>query len=157
MDMPAIVEDSPHRLTGAQLGQAISLLSAQINAANHRLLVSRYEPVAEPGLEGLLEWESEEVAPACLSSEAADGASGEAANGDAAPPALDAEAMRELARELYSFQDKDGMWIIRAKLSPEQGQLIMQALQPVARPLEEERQEVADCAGPESTARNCGS
>ena len=29
MGMPAIVEDSPERLTGAQLGQAITLLSAQ--------------------------------------------------------------------------------------------------------------------------------
>ncbi|MEQ9508985.1 MAG: DUF222 domain-containing protein, partial [Alloalcanivorax xenomutans] len=38
MGMPAIVEDSVHQLTGAQLGQAITLLSGQINAANHRLL-----------------------------------------------------------------------------------------------------------------------
>ena len=38
MGMSAIVEDSPERLTGAQLGHAISLLAAQINAANHRLL-----------------------------------------------------------------------------------------------------------------------
>ncbi|MEQ9465723.1 MAG: DUF222 domain-containing protein, partial [Haliea sp.] len=38
MGMPATVEDWPRRLNGAQLGQAITLLSAQINAANHRLL-----------------------------------------------------------------------------------------------------------------------
>ena len=38
MGMPAIVEDRSQRLTGAQPGQAITLLSAQMNAANHRLL-----------------------------------------------------------------------------------------------------------------------
>lgn len=27
-------------------------------------------------------------------------------------PALDAEAKRELARELYWFQNEDGMWVI---------------------------------------------
>ncbi|MDO8860673.1 DUF222 domain-containing protein, partial [Haliea sp. E1-2-M8] len=203
MGIPAIVEDWPQRLTGAQLGQAITLLSAQINAANHRLLrliaefdrcggwreqgtmrscahwlvahcgitlgaarekvrvarqlevlpevneafseggisyskvraitraatpenegfmvhlaqqnsaghleklVSRYEPVAEPGMGELLEWGPEEVAAA--------GVSGEQADSDAPPPELDAETMRELARELYWFQDEDGMWIIHAK------------------------------------------
>lgn len=56
-------------------------------------------------------------------------------------PTLDPEAARELARELYWFQDKDGMWIIHAKLPPEQGQLVMKALQAIARPLEEERRE----------------
>ncbi|MFO7550519.1 MAG: DUF222 domain-containing protein [Haliea sp.] len=228
MGMPAIVEDWPQQLTGAQLGQAITLLSAQINAANHRLLrmiaefdrgggwreqgtvrscahwlvahcgitlgaarekvrvarqleglpevneafaeggisyskvraitrvatpenesfmvhlaqqnsaghldklVSRYEPVAEPGLAGLLECGHEEIAAA--------GVSGDAAESGAAPE-LDAEAMRELARELYWFQDEDGMWIIHAKLPPEQGQLVMKALQAVARPLAEARQD----------------
>src|SRR5690554_8216466 len=38
MGMPALVEDWPQRLTGSQLGQAITLLSAQMNSANHRLL-----------------------------------------------------------------------------------------------------------------------
>ncbi|MDO8861508.1 DUF222 domain-containing protein, partial [Haliea sp. E1-2-M8] len=209
MGMPAIVEDWPQRLTGAQLGQAITLLSAQINAANHRLLrmiaefdrcggwreqgtmrscahwlvancgitlgaarekvrvarqlevlpevneafseggvsyskvraitraacdqvatpenegfmvhlaqqnsaghlerlVSRYEPVAEPGLAALLEWGPEAAAAAAA------GVSGDVAERGAAPE-LDAEAMRELARELYWFQDEDGMWIIHAK------------------------------------------
>ncbi|MEQ9462690.1 MAG: DUF222 domain-containing protein, partial [Haliea sp.] len=250
MGMPAIVEDWPQRLNGAQLGQAITLLSAQINAANHRLLrliaefdrsgcwreqgtmrscahwlvahcgitlgaarekvrvarqltmlpevneafsegnlsyskvraitrvatpenegfmvhlaqqnsaghlerlVSRYEPVAEPGLEGLLDCGSGQLAAGGGSDAAAAGASEEAAVGgvldDTAagnsaagdgPPALDAEAIRELARELYWFQDEDGMWIIHAKLPPEQGLLVMKALQAVARPLEEERQD----------------
>ncbi len=228
MSMPAIAEDWPQRLSGSQLGQAITLLSAQMNAGNHRLLrmiaefdrcggwreqgtmrssahwlvahcgitlgaarekvrvarqlevlpevndafaeggisyskvraitrvatpenegfmvhlaqqnsaghlerlVSRYEPVAEPGLAGLLESGPEEIAGV--------GVAGDAAESDTAP-ALDAEAMRELARELYWFQDEDGMWIIHAKLPPEQGQLVMKALQAVARPLEEERKE----------------
>ncbi len=249
MGMPAILEDGPRRLNGAQLGQAITLLSAQMNAANHRLLrmiaefdrsgfwreqgtvrscahwlvahcgitlgaarekvrvarqlavlpevneafsegdlsyskvraitrvatpenqgfmvhlaqqnsaghlerlVSRYEPVAEPGLEGLLDCGPAEVA-AGGSSDAggAGGSDGAVAGGIAddpaddpaagnGPPALDAETLRELARELYWFQDEDGMWIIHAKLPPEQGLLVMKALQAVARPLEEERQE----------------
>ena len=38
MGVPAIVEDCSQRLSGPQLGQAITLLSAQINAANYRLL-----------------------------------------------------------------------------------------------------------------------
>ncbi|MDO8864231.1 DUF222 domain-containing protein [Haliea sp. E1-2-M8] len=106
---------------------------AQQNSAGHLdKLVSRYEPVAEPGLADLLEWGPEEVAAA--------GESGEAAESGPSPE-LDAETMRELARELYWFQDEDGMWIIHAKLPPEQGQLVMKALQAVARPLEEERQE----------------
>ncbi|MDO8862472.1 DUF222 domain-containing protein, partial [Haliea sp. E1-2-M8] len=107
---------------------------AQQNSAGHLdKLVSRYEPVAEPGLAGLLESGPEELAAASVS--------GEAAENGAAPPELDAEAMRELARELYWFQDEDGMWIIHAKLPPEQGLLVMKALQAVARPLEEERKE----------------
>ncbi|MFO7551266.1 MAG: DUF222 domain-containing protein [Haliea sp.] len=38
MGMPAIVEDSPQRLTGAQLGRAITRHWAQMNAGNHHLL-----------------------------------------------------------------------------------------------------------------------
>jgi len=58
-----------------------------------------------------------------------------------AVPELDPELARELARKLYWFQDKDGMWVIHAKLPPEQGQLVIKALQAIARPLEEERRE----------------
>jgi len=240
MGMPAVVEDSSRRLTGAQLGQAITLLSAQMNAANHRLLrmiaefdrcggwrldgsmrscahwlvahcgitlgaarekvrvarqlavlpevneafseggisyskvraitrvatpdnegfmvqlaqqnsaghleklVSRYEPVPEPGLEGLLEWEPDEIAAAGGSADEAErvaaGFSDDAAEDGAAPP-LDAEARRELARELYWFQNEDGMWVIHAMLPPEQGQLVIKTLQAVARPLAEQRQQ----------------
>ena len=71
---------------------------------------------------------------------AAAGIADDAAEAGAAP-ALDAEAKRELARELYWFQNEDGMWVIHATLPPEQGQLVMKALQAVARPLAEERQE----------------
>jgi hypothetical protein len=236
MGVPAIVEDWPQRLSGAQLGQAITLLSAQINATNHRLLrliaefdrcggwrsegtmrtcahwlvahcgitlgaarekvrvarqlevlpevngafaegdlsysqvraitrvatpenegfmvhlaqensaghlerlVSRYEPVPEPGLEGLLEWGPGEALDAAGSGGAA-AAGGSDDAGNVTGPELDAEALRELAREVYWFQDEDGMWVIHARLPPEQGQLVMKALQAVARPLAEERQE----------------
>jgi hypothetical protein len=240
MGAPAIVEDWPQRLSGAQLGQAITLLSAQINAVNHRLLrliaefdrcggwrsegtmrscahwlvahcgitlgaarekvrvarqlevlpevneafaegdlsyskvraitrvatpenegfmvhlaqensaghlerlVSRYEPVPEPGLEGLLGWGADGALAAAGSGGAAaagDAAGGSDDAGNGAGPQLDAEALRELAREVYWFQDEDGMWVIHARLPPEQGQLVMKALQAVARPLAEERQE----------------
>lgn len=230
MGMTAMVEASPQRMTGAQLGQAISLLSAQINSANHHLLrliaefdrsggwrergtmrscahwlvarcgitlgaarekvrvarqleglpevndafsegdisyskvraitrvataenegfmlsmaqqnsaghleklVSRYEPAVEHGIAGLLELGAEDIPAAHTASETG------ASEHSAAQP-LDSEAMRELARELYWFQDEDGMWIIHAKLPPEQGQLVMKALQAVTRPLAEERQE----------------
>ncbi len=225
MGLPAVVEDLGHGLDGAQLGQAITLLSAQINVANHRLLrmiaefdrcggwreggtmrscahwlaahcglalgaareklrvarqlcalpeinqafsggelsyskvraitrvatpdnegfmvhlaeqnsaghleklVARYQPVPEPGLDGLLDEPP--------TGNAAKGDPG----GDDAGPALDAEALREQNRELYWFQDEDGMWVVHARLPPEQGQLVIKALQAVVRPLEEERQE----------------
>lgn len=108
---------------------------AEQNSAGHlERLVGRYEPVPEPGLEGLL-------APGGSGpAEPEEGAAVEACTGDAPPP-LDPEAARELARELYWFQDEEGMWIIHARLPPEQGQLVMKALQAVARPLEEERQD----------------
>jgi hypothetical protein len=240
MGVPAMVEDSPQRLSGAQLGQAITLLSAQINAANYRLLrliaefdrrggwradgtmrscahwlvahcgitlgaarekvrvarqlqvlpevngvfaeggisyskvraitrvatpenesfmvhlaqqnsaghlerlVSRYEPVTDPALEGLLEPEADGALAAAGSADeaaAGDSVGGSQNAGDNTGPQLDAEALRELAREVYWFQDEDGMWVIHAKLPPEQGQLVMKALQAVARPLAEERQE----------------
>ena len=253
MSMPAIVEDWPQRLNGAQLGQAITLLSAQMNAANHRLLrliaqfdrcggwreqgtmrscahwlvahcgitlgaarekvrmarqlevlpevneafsqgelsyskvraitraacdqvatsenegfmvhlaqensaghlerlVSRYEPVVEQGLAGLLEWGPEDLAgaggsadeaervAAGLAAEVAAGGADEAARHGTAP-SPDTEALHELARELYWFQDEEGMWVMHAKFPPEQGQLVIKAVQAVVRPLAEERQE----------------
>ncbi len=243
MGTQALADNRTHRLDGVQLGQAIALLSAQINSANHRLLqmiadfdycggwrahgsmrscahwlaancgislgaarekvrvarqlavlpeineafsegglsyskvraitrvatpenegfmvnlaeqnsaghlerlLGRYEPVPEPGLADLLDMEPGEMGPGEMEPEGheseekfEEGAPGEACRSDA-PSALDAESARELARELYWFQDEDGMWIIHAKLPPEQGQLVMKALQAVVRPLEEARQE----------------
>ncbi|MEQ8802618.1 MAG: hypothetical protein RLP45_11330, partial [Haliea sp.] len=54
MGVPAIIEDSVHQLTGAQLGQAITLLSGQINAANHRLLrlIAEFDRCGGWGLDG---------------------------------------------------------------------------------------------------------
>jgi hypothetical protein len=118
---------------------------AQENSAGHlERLVSRYEPVPEPGLEGLLEFGADGALVAAASGGAA--AAGDAGFADvdsarSAAPELDAEALRELAREVYWFQDEEGMWVIHARLPPEQGQLVMKALQAVARPLAEERQE----------------
>lgn len=111
---------------------------AEQNSAGHlERLVGRYEPVPEPGLAGLLDLTSEEFESAAQTPEtqSAPGMS------EDDPPTLDAEAARELARELWWWQDEDGMWIIHARLPPEQGQLVMKALQAVARPLEEARQD----------------
>ncbi|MEH6584242.1 MAG: DUF222 domain-containing protein [Halioglobus sp.] len=54
---------------------------------------------------------------------------------------VDEDSRREHARELFWFQDKEGMWIIHAKLPPEQGQLVVKMLEAVSRPIMEERQE----------------
>ena len=43
-----------------------------------------------------------------------------------------AERERECARQLYSYQDDDGMWIIHAKLPPEEGSLVIKAIEAVA-------------------------
>jgi hypothetical protein len=105
---------------------------AEQNSASHlEKLVGKYRPVDDSGLVGILpEGVPERVPESDAEPDVCD-----------APPEVDEEARREQARELYWFQDEDGMWIIHAKLPPEQGQLVMKALQAVARPLEEERQE----------------
>ncbi|RLQ22228.1 DUF222 domain-containing protein [Seongchinamella sediminis] len=106
--------------------QGFLVMLAQGNSASHlEKLVARYEPVAEPGLQGLLE-------------DSADSAADEGAAPDEAPG--NEERQREQQRELYWFQDEDGMWVIHARLPPEEGQLVAKTLQAVARPLEEERQ-----------------
>ncbi|GAB3306769.1 HNH endonuclease signature motif containing protein [Haliea atlantica] len=177
--------------------EAFLLHLAQKNSAGHlEKLLSRFEPVPEPGLEDLLDsdpgqslanspWRAGDPgcggdagelaahgAGACgnagnagnsvigaSETEEAGGSQGQpenastGADGQAAvapeqnpaaaseTPQLDPEIARELAREAYWFQDKDGMWIIHAKLPPEQGQLVMKALQAVVRPIEEARQD----------------
>ncbi|MEQ8801810.1 MAG: DUF222 domain-containing protein, partial [Haliea sp.] len=126
---------------------------AQENSAGHlERLVSRYEPVADPVLVGLLDWGPDEIAPAGGSADEAErvaaglvddagaGLADEAA-GHGAAPSPDTEALHELARELYWFQDEEGMWVMHAKFPPEQGQLVIKAVQAVVRPLAEERQE----------------
>jgi hypothetical protein len=107
---------------------------AQENSAGHlERLVSRYQPVAAPGLDGLLEADD-----ARASHEAGTvDESGDAGN----VAALEEEVSRELARGLVWFQDDEGMWVLNARLPPEQGQLVIKALQAVARPLEEARHE----------------
>lgn len=119
--------------------EGLMLDLARQNSAGHlEKLLSRFEPAPEAGLEGLLDAE-----PTATAAES--GSRGPAQDttsaGDQSAPTLDPEVARELARELYWFQDQDGMWVIHARLPPEQGQLVMKALQAVARPLEEERQE----------------
>ena len=108
--------------------ESFMVCMAEQNSASHlEKLVGKYQPVDEPGLAGLLREDVPET-------------SGEGDVTEAAPE-VDEETRREQARELYWFQDEEGMWIIHAKLPPEQGQLVMKALQAVARPLEEERQD----------------
>jgi hypothetical protein len=104
---------------------------AHKNSAGHlERLVSRYQPAPEPGLEGLLDADPEACAVTATSHQRDD---------DERSVGLDVEAARELARELFWFQDEDGMWVLHARLPPEQGQLVIKALQAIARPLEEER------------------
>ena len=98
------------------------MLAEKASASHLEKLVGKYKPVDEVEL-------------------ALAGAEGEGEEIEGAADALDEETQREQARELYWFQDKDGMWIIHAKLPPEQGQLVVKALEAVARPRQEERQD----------------
>jgi hypothetical protein len=92
-------------------------LADKVTANHLEKLVSRYQPV--PDVE--LPPEAEE----------ADVPSGEG----------NEESAREHAREMFWFQDENGMWVIHARLPPEQGHLVVKALEAVTRPLQEERQE----------------
>ncbi|TDG12767.1 HNH endonuclease [Seongchinamella unica] len=108
--------------------QGFMVMLAEGNSASHlEKLVARYEPVAEPGLQGLLE---DSAAVAVDTDE----------GGEPAEAPADEERQREQQRELYWFQDKGGMWVNHARLPPEEGQLVAKTLQAVARPLVEERQ-----------------
>ncbi len=99
-------------------------LAERASASHLEQLVSRYQPVDELGLKDL----------------GADELAAEAGVDEGAA-AVDEEARREHARELYWFQDEDGMWVIHGRLPPEQGQLVVKALEAVARPIQEERQD----------------
>ncbi len=58
-----------------------------------------------------------------------------------------AEAVRETSRELSYYQDEDGMWVIRAKLPPEAGALVVKAIEALVAPLQERQREEALAAG----------
>jgi hypothetical protein len=110
--------------------QGFMVMMAQEASASHlENLVSRYQPVEDPVVAAL-------EADGVFDEDEADSS----AVGDGATEGDD-EARREQARELYWFQDEDGMWVIHAKLPPEQGQLVMKALKAISRPIQEERQE----------------
>ena len=44
------------------------------------------------------------------------------------------------ARKLVYYQDEDGMWVIHAKLPPEEGSLVVKAIEALATPVQEEKQ-----------------
>jgi len=54
-----------------------------------------------------------------------------------------AEAARETSRELSYYQDEDGMWVIKAKLPPEAGALVVKAIEALVAPLQERQREEA--------------
>ena len=51
------------------------------------------------------------------------------------------EREQESERKLVYYQDRDGMWIIHAKLPPEAGALVIKAIEAVANPVQVEQQE----------------
>jgi len=102
--------------------EGFMVMMAETASASHlEKLVSKYQPVEEAELAEL--------------------GMPEAIDGHTSGEETDEDELRERSRELYWFQDKDGMWVIHAKLPPEQGQLVMKALEAFARPLQEERQD----------------
>ena len=117
--------------------ESLLLAMAERTSAGHlEQLVARYQPVDELGLGGMGAQEGGvDVADAAGMGAADSGVD------DAVAAEVDEEAQREHARELYWFQDEDGMWVIHGRLPPEQGQLVVKALEAVTRPLQEERQE----------------
>ncbi len=217
MGLPAVIDDGPVREAG-ELGRAITVLAAQINTANYRLLkmIAEFELsggwkcggtmrtcahwlVANCGIDMGAAREKVRVARRLAGLPAVEGAF---ASGDLSyskvraitrvatpenegllvaladkvtaghlekvvsryqpvpdvelPPAaeddtvsigeVNQETAREQGREMFWFQDKDGMWVIHARLPPEQGHLVVKTLEAVARPLQEERQEAYQAA-----------
>ena len=51
------------------------------------------------------------------------------------------EQDQQRERKLSYFQDSDGMWVIRAKLPPEEGSLVVKALEAVAKPMQQREQQ----------------
>ncbi len=105
-------------------------LADKVTAGYLEKVVSRYEPVPDVAVPEAVRRIGLEVV--------ADRAEGEeGGHSDSAAP----ESAREQAREMFWFQDEDGMWVIHARLPPEQGHLVVKALEAVARPLQEERKD----------------
>jgi hypothetical protein len=52
-----------------------------------------------------------------------------------------AEADQRDQRELISYQDSDGMWVIHARLPAEEGSLVVKAIEAVANPVQAEKRE----------------
>ena len=109
------------------LGQEITLLAGQINAANHRLLKLIAEFDRRKGWSGGgTASHVEKVVCKYKSVQATD----------------DDVAVSEQdnARKLVYYQDSDGMWVIHAKLPPEAGAMVVKAIQAIAAPEQAERQ-----------------
>jgi hypothetical protein len=51
------------------------------------------------------------------------------------------ERKQDDARKLVYYQDQDGMWVIHARLPPEAGAIVIKAIEAVANPVQEEKQE----------------
>ena len=105
--------------------ESLLLALAERSSASHlEQLISRYQPVDE-----LVPGETDAVEAGSADGGAADVTSAEPGTEEGAATAVDEEARREHARELFWFQDEDGMWVIHGRLPPEQGQLVVKALQ----------------------------
>lgn len=137
------------------------IMAEQASACHLEKLVGKSKPVDESSFEfensGAQVGSGDALGDTMVSAandnsqqDTADASSGNV--GDTCDRETNIEEQREQARELYWFQNEDGMWIIHAKLPPEQVQLAMKALEAFARPLQEGRLE----AGAESTTAGCG-
>lgn len=137
--------------------QGFLLGMAERSSAGHlERVVSRYRPVPDvevpAGAELLVsgaggddaEVEDAEVEDAEGERAEVDGASVKGDRGGHAGEVAETpceEVAREHQREMFWFQDEDGMWVFHARLPPEQGQLVMKALEAVAGPLQKQRQD----------------
>jgi hypothetical protein len=126
------------------LGQEITLLAGQINAANHRLLklIARFDRRKAWSGGGTvrscahwLNWKCGIVLGAAREKVVGKYRSGQAAADDSV------EREQDNTRRLVYCQDSDGMWVIHARLTPEAGALVVKAIQAIATPVQTEKQE----------------
>lgn len=116
-----------------RLGEEITLLAGQINAATHRLLtlIARFdERKARSGggtVRSCAHWLNWKCGIAL----------GAAREKVRVERNREDKAEREWlqARKLVHYQDDDGMWVIHARLPPETGSLVVQAIEAVTEPL----------------------